>query len=149
MQPGKVTLKCGRYRLTLIRDPLRTVQVTTPRRSIGMVRLGFAVVDSRNLTPHVFRILHRPGVPRNEPLTEDQFNGVCSPADLEEFPEAAPTGVPAFYRTDRAAILFLSRQRALETWDALLDEIKKLLVSMDRCDRLGPPVRILIEPTRV
>lgn len=68
------------------------------------------------------------------------FDGVCSPVDLEEFPEDAPTvGVyPEFCRLDYVDLVFRSQAIAEEAWTTLVEEVSSLVTTLNTMDQVQP-----------
>lgn len=64
------------------------------------------------------------------------FDGVCSPSDLEEFPEDAPlvNSYPEFCRLDYIDLVFRTQEEAEETWTVLVSEISNLVNTLNAMD---------------
>lgn len=96
------------------------------------------VIDSAEGMPDtVFRYLKRLPQPTNGD-TILRFDGVCSPADLEEFPESEPdpTRLPAFCRLSYVDLLFRSQAVAMEAKDLIEEELRRLVILLDNSDDL-------------
>jgi hypothetical protein len=74
------------------------------------------------------------------------FDGVCSPSDIEEFPEEAPlVGVyPEFCRLNYVDLVFRSQAEAEETWTALLEEVGHLVNTLNVMDDIQPQADLSI-----
>jgi len=74
------------------------------------------------------------------------FDGVCSPADLEDFPEDYPVqnARPPWFRLDTVDVIVRSRSIAEEAYTAILDEVRNLVETLETMDRQesAPPVII-------
>lgn len=78
------------------------------------------------------------------------FDHICSPADLEEYPEdsPAPNSTPGWFRTDFVDIVFRSRALAMAAWSDIRADVADLKASLDAMDVLTtlPPVWIGTPP---
>ena len=74
------------------------------------------------------------------------FDGVCSPSDLEEFPEEEPlvNVFPEFCRLDYIDLVFRSQSIAEDAWLVLLEEVGTLVTTLDRMDRVTPAAALKI-----
>lgn len=74
------------------------------------------------------------------------FDGVCSPADLEDFPEDWPAqnARPPWYRLDYVDLIVRSRAIADKAYSAVIFEIKRLVETLDLMDQqdAAPPITI-------
>jgi hypothetical protein len=74
------------------------------------------------------------------------FDGVCSPADLEDFPEDWPAqnARPPWYRLDYVDLIVRSRTIADMAYRAILGDAKHLVQALDLLDiqEAAPPVFI-------
>jgi hypothetical protein len=72
------------------------------------------------------------------------FDGVCSPADLEDFPEDYPVqnARPPWFRLDYVDVIVRSRSIAEQAYDAILFEVKNLIETLEAMDRqeTAPPI---------
>jgi hypothetical protein len=71
------------------------------------------------------------------------FDGVCSPSDLEDFPEDWPAqnARPPWYRLDYVDVILRSRSLADQAYQAILFEVRRLVETldlMDQQDATGP-----------
>jgi hypothetical protein len=68
----------------------------------------------------------------------EEFDGVCSPADLEEFPMDTPTpsSNPAWFRKDYIDLVFRSQTTANESWDRIVKDVEVLVSSLDLMDNI-------------
>lgn len=78
----------------------------------------------------------------------DVFNGVCSPADLEELPVDSPnlSQQPAFFRLDTIDLVFRSAAAGEQAFQDIQDDVTRLVKSLDALDVLEPPVTVTIGP---
>jgi hypothetical protein len=74
------------------------------------------------------------------------FDGVCSPADLEEFPEDDPTpdSYPEFCRLNYVDLVFRSQSIADEAWKTLVEEVSSLITTMNIMDQVKPQATLKI-----
>jgi hypothetical protein len=75
-----------------------------------------------------------------------EFNGVASPADLEDYPEGEPRAddLPPFYRLAAVDQAFRSRHAALAAYAALKGQVKALVECLDLMDGLVPAPPLVI-----
>jgi hypothetical protein len=76
-----------------------------------------------------------------EPRTGErvgEFDGVCSPTDLEEYAVGqARTGqLPAMFRSDSVSLVLRSRAEADEAWAAIDEEVRSLVATLNLMDDL-------------
>lgn len=83
----------------------------------------------------VFRYRALPVIPGQAART-GAFDGVCSPADLAEFPEEEPfaNADPPWFRLNYVDLVFRSHGQALEARDAILGELRQLVYTLDEMD---------------
>jgi hypothetical protein len=76
------------------------------------------------------------------------FDGVCSPADLEDFPEdwPLPNARPPWYRLDHVDLIVRSRTIADMTYKAILVEITNLVKTLNLMDQQDAAGIIIIGP---
>jgi hypothetical protein len=74
------------------------------------------------------------------------FDGVCSPADLEDFPEDWPVqnARPPWYRLDYVDLIVRSRSIANDAYNAILYEVNQLVETLNVMDQqnTAPPITI-------
>jgi hypothetical protein len=74
------------------------------------------------------------------------FDGVCSPADLEDFPEDWPlqNARPPWYRLDYIDLIVRSRTTCDQAYAAVLAEVQSLVDALDLLDKqeASPPIFI-------
>ena len=74
------------------------------------------------------------------------FDGVCSPADLEDFPADWPTqnARPPWYRLDYVDVIVRSRSIADDAYRVILEEVQYLVDTLNLMDQqdAAPPVVI-------
>lgn len=68
------------------------------------------------------------------------FDGVCSPVDLEEYPESEPiVGVfPEFCRLDYVDLVFRSQSIAEEAWNIMVEEVGNLVYTLNIMEETVP-----------
>lgn len=95
--------------------------------SEGM-RLRVEVAEAYNVSDKIFAYRLLPTDPTTG-VSAGSFSHVCSPADLEDYPENAPTGntVPAWYRLNYVDLLLHSAEEA-ETMKTQIQEDVQLLI---------------------
>jgi hypothetical protein len=83
----------------------------------------------------IFRYREVPLNP-NESTKVGAFDGVCSPADLEDMPEDTPTvnSDPSWFRLDYVDLVLRSRAEVEDLWASLYEEVGELKVTLDLLD---------------
>lgn len=112
-------------------------------------RLVVSAYGAYLMPNEIFRFLRKTqDFTTNEPA--DEFDGVCSPADLEELTANAPEdgAQPPFFRKATVDLVFRSQREANAAWSALQQEVGVLVTTLNRMDTLeadgdytagGPP----------
>jgi len=111
-------------------------------------RLTCTAMDGVDFTDNkIFRYERQPGALVTDPDV-DVFNGVCSPADLEELSpdDPAPTQQPAFFRKDSIDLVFRSAQDGQQAFEDIQEDVERLIKAMNALDDLDPPVTVTIGP---
>jgi hypothetical protein len=74
------------------------------------------------------------------------FDGVCSPADLEDFPEDWPAqnARPPWFRLDYVDLIVRSRSIADKAYSAIMYEVERLVDTLNTMDQqdVAPPITI-------
>lgn len=78
-----------------------------------------------------------------------QFDGVCSPPDLVEFPTGEPVTdmVPPYFRLSLIDLLFRSREEAVQALADIEADVNRLIRSMNANDQLGGQQQVWISAT--
>jgi hypothetical protein len=99
-------------------------------------RLRLVAEEACQMPKEVFRFLRRPADAQGN--VYDEFTGVCSSADLEEFPvdEPGPADDPAVFRSAEVDLVFESQHRAEEAMTIILAELTALKETLDAQDVL-------------
>lgn len=112
-------------------------------------RLKIYASDAVGMSEKVFRYLERPLRPGQSDRVA-VFDGVCSPADLEEMPEDASrlNEEPAWLRLDVVDLVFRSRHDLAAAKTDIVDAVAALVDTLNLMDDLveAPPVWIGGEP---
>ena len=122
------------YGVRLYREEQSRYQVNL----VDGFRLRVQARDARNMSPNIFRYRRGPGL---EAGTEvDEFDGVASSVDLEEFPVGSPDQNAQFFvvngyairyfRKDTIDLVFRSRTEAEDAWTVIVDEVDTLVRSL-------------------
>ena len=93
------------------------VQTKYVVNNVDGFRMKIDAYDANNMSAAIFRYLRTP-FSATTGTYSDEFDGVCSPSDLEEFPDGSPTpnANPAWFRKDTIDLVFRSQTTANETW---------------------------------
>lgn len=108
-------------------------------------RFAATVYGARDMNDHVFRYLRRPLNPRTG-ATEDVFDGVCSAADMADFPEDAPRAGedPAWFRLPTVDLVLRSQREVHDAWTILVDELGALVEALNLQDTLITGIDVAI-----
>lgn len=101
-------------------------------------RFRVEVAAAVGMPPEVFRYLERDN-PANPAVSVAAFDGVCSPADLEDYPALVPdrSRGPRFFRLDYVDLVLRSQHTAEEAWEILQEELTTLVATLNLMDDLG------------
>ena len=101
-----------------------------------------AVADEpTNMETYIF--LYQVGEP--DPITGDKtsrFVAVCSPSDIEQYPETMPGTADRFYRLSSIDLIFRSSILADECWDKISVHIEELIATLKLMDDMGTSVDV-------
>lgn len=105
------------------------------------VRVRFDVTSGCNISPKVFAYLMQPVNPLTG-STAGTFSHVCSPVDLEEYPEDEPIedAEPPWYRLDYVDVLVRSVEEAAQFIADVQVDLNRLKDTLDVTDTLFPGV---------
>lgn len=108
-------------------------------------RMAIAAYGASRMSDRVFRYIRRPYNPITG-VTADELDGVCSPADLEEFPEDAPNPAdnPAWFRRASVDLVVRSQAEAEELWSGVVKELTALVAALDFMDVVVPELDVAI-----
>lgn len=86
----------------------------------------------------IFRYLAVPMQP-TDTVQHADFDGVCSPSDMAEFPLTAPAlnSDPAWFRLTTLDLLFRTKAEADDALQALYSEVQTLLNTVDLTNQLN------------
>lgn len=117
----------------------RDVQERFQTNVIDGFRWKVTAVGATGMTDHIFRYLRRP-LDVAAGTTVDEFDGVCSPPDLEEFGEnnPVPDREPKFLRLNYVDLVFRSQHEADEAWTALSEDVAALVETLKVMERTVP-----------
>lgn len=103
------------------------------------IRVRIEATDAENMPNKIFAYLLLPLKPGdNERL--GAFDHVCSPTDLEEYPEDAPIPDmrPEFFRLDYIDVILRSRTETHAFIRDVAEDVHKLKITLDLMDRMLP-----------
>lgn len=115
----------------------RFTQTTVNNNLISGFRFKVEAHDGNDMPNTIFRY-QREALNARDGTYRLVFDGVCSPADIEEFAEEEPTvGVfPEFCRLDYVDLVFRSQSVAEEAWTILVEEVANLVVTLNKMDEV-------------
>lgn len=102
------------------------------------IRVRIEVTNAVGLSPKVFLYLARP-LQAGQTEADLEFQGVCSPVDLEEVPEDAPlpNADPAWARLNYVDLLFRARSDAFAFIETLQGELQQLISALNDSDKMS------------
>jgi hypothetical protein len=97
-----------------------------------------AVTYGANLMPEKIFRYGREALNAREGTFVLSFDGVCSPSDLEEFPEEEPTvnSFPEFCRLNYVDLVFRTQAQAEDTWQNIISEVTSLVNTLNTMDNI-------------
>jgi hypothetical protein len=121
------------------------VQTKYVINNVDGFRMKIDAYDANNMSNAIFRYIRGP-FSASTGTYSDEFDGVCSPSDLEEFPEGSPTpgANPAWFRKGSVDLVFRSQTTANETWDKIVSDVKILVNTLDIMDVIQPETTVSI-----
>lgn len=103
------------------------------------IRVRIEATDAAAMSDKVFAYLGLPLRP-GESEHRASFDHVCSPVDIEEYPEdePAPNSRPAWFRLNYVDVLVRSREEARDFVKLVAEDVQKLKTALDVMDDLLP-----------
>jgi len=113
-------------------DLLREGSTTHVEGRTIAYRLRVSAINPVNMPAAIFLYERQPFTTyREDEPYRDVFVAVCSPGDLEEYPEGAPPDTePKFYRLDQVDLDFRSIIAVDEAFQALNNDVKELVYAL-------------------
>jgi hypothetical protein len=68
---------------------------------------------------------------------DDTFAAICTPTQLEDFPEDAPAEGSSYFRTNKVELVCRTPEQLQSVFDSLVYETKKLVVDLTDMERLS------------
>jgi len=114
------------------------VQTSYVINNVDGFRMKIEAFSANNMNKAIFRYIKGP-FNGNAGNYQEDFDGVCSPSDLEEFPIDAPAANanPAWFRKDYVDLVFRSQSTAEETWDRIVKDVTILIKTLDVMDNIS------------
>ena len=115
----------------------RFVQQKFEINNVDGYRMKIIAYDGNKMSNSVFRYIRGP-FSQTAGAYFEEFDGVCSPADLEEFPEDTPTqnSNPAWFRKDYIDLVFRSQTTADEAWNMIVKDLTVLVSSLNLMENI-------------
>lgn len=114
------------------------------------IRVRIEATDAANMPSKIFAYLMLP-LKAGATNPVGAFDHVCSPVDLEEYPEDDPTpdSRPAWFRLDYVDVLLRSRAEVEAFIRDVVDDVQRLKNTLDTSDMLlpGHSIWIGVPPT--
>lgn len=113
--------------------------------NVSGFRMMVEATDASGLSNSIFRYIRGP-ISAGTGTYRDEFDGVCSPADLEEFNEGAPEvgSNPEWFRKDYIDLVFRSQTTAEESWKLIVKDVTILITTLDLMEITTPELTISI-----
>ena len=123
----------------------KLVQTKYVINNVDGFRMKIEAYDANRMSNAIFRYLRGP-MGAHSPIYPDDFDGVCSPSDLEEFQEEEPyAGAnPAWFRLSTVDLVFRSQTTADEAWDMIVKDVSVLVSTLDIMDSIQPEKVVVI-----
>lgn len=117
----------------------REVQERFQTNVVDGFRWKVTAVGATGMTDHIFRYIRRP-LDVAAGTVVDEFDGVCSPPDLEEFGEnnPIPDREPKFLRLNYIDLVFRSQHEAEEAWTAVVEDVSSLVATLKIMEQTIP-----------
>jgi len=114
----------------------RLVQTRFQTNVIDGFRFRVEAHDANLMPKAIFRYLRRQADADGN--TVDEFDGVCSPPDLEEFGEGEPVAgaAPPFLRLDYVDVVFRSQSQADDAWKVIVEDVTALVETLNVMDNI-------------
>ena len=102
------------------------------------IRVRITASDAYLMPSKVFAYTMLPMKPNAEERI-GVFDHICSPTDLEEYPEddPIPNQRPAWFRLNYVDVLLRSRSEVKEFIESVVSDVQRLKETLDRADNLG------------
>lgn len=78
---------------------------------------------------------------------DDSFAAVCTPVQLEDFPEDQPEAGSSYYRTNVIEIVVRTPEMLQTAFESILYEVKKLVIDLEDLDNLTKPTLYNVNPS--
>lgn len=114
----------------------RLVQERFQTNVIDGFRFRVEAHDNHLMPKAIFRYLRRQSDADGGEV--DEFDGVCSPPDLEEFGETEPVAgaAPPYLRLDYVDVVFRSQSQADDAWKVIVEEVTSLVDTLNVMDNI-------------
>jgi len=112
----------------------RLVQERFQTNVIDGFRFRVEAHDNHLMPKAIFRYLRRQADADGNEV--DEFDGVCSPPDLEEFGEGEPVAgaAPPYLRLDYVDVVFRSQSQAEDAWKVIVEDVTSLVETLNVMD---------------
>jgi hypothetical protein len=119
--------------MTTRRIKLTCERTNLPGYNVDGFRIRITASDGVNIDDKLFRYRDVPLDPSTDPVTlVGNFDGICSPDDLDNLPEDAATGTPPWFRLDYVDLYLRAEATADDIWTAVQEDVGLLRKSLIR-----------------
>ena len=108
---------------------------TVEMPNISSYKLVLEAVNAQNMPDKIFVNQRIQDYSKN--TVNNFFAAVCTPVQLEDFPEDNPEEGSSYYRTNVAEIVVRTPEMLQAAFDSILYEVKKLVLDLDALDDLS------------
>lgn len=124
----------------------RSAQTRMYVNGVDSFRFQVLAHEACGMPAAIFRFLRYPYDAVTE-TQKDEFDGVCSAPDLEEFPENEPqaNAVPPYFRRDQIDLLLRSQHDADEAWTLIQEDVRILVETLQLQDTLAVQEEVRFE----
>ena len=113
--------------------------------TIQGTRIRVTATRACKMPTKIFRYREVPRNP-NDATKVGAFDGVCSPSDIEDMPEDAPTpnADPSWFRLDYVDLVLRSRAEVDDLWKSLHEEVTELKTTLDLLDTFADHIEFWV-----
>lgn len=114
----------------------KLVQTKFTVNNVDGFRMKIEAHSANLMSNAIFRYIRGPV--NSQAIQIDEFDGVCSPSDLEEFGQDSPAqgANPAWFRKDYVDLVFRSQHASKDAWNLIVSDVKILVSTLDIMDNI-------------
>ena len=114
----------------------KLVQTKFTTNNVDGFRMRIEAYSANLMSNSIFRYIRGPV--NSQAIQIDEFDGVCSPSDLEEFNQDSPAqgANPAWFRKNYVDLVFRSQHAAKDAWNLIVSDVRILVSTLDIMDTI-------------